>query len=42
MIHSMAKQMEIVTDRFDLLEMFKEELANVIKTILDNQNSIRQ
>ena len=38
----MAQQVNNMTDGFLLFETFKTELSNVLKTLLDNQNSVKQ
>ena len=42
MLHTMAQQMNNVSESFALFETFKNELGNVIKSVLENQNSIKQ
>ena len=42
LIHTMAQQMDTVILNFAAFETFKGELGNVMKTVLDNQNSIKQ
>ena len=41
-IHSLAKQIEDLSDRFTQVEHHKLELSNVLKSLFDNQNIIRQ
>ena len=42
MIHTMAKQMDEVSDRFELFETFKVELGNAFNVLLDTTNAIKQ
>ena len=42
LIHTMAQQMDTIMVNFAAFETFKGELGNAIKTVLDNQNSIKQ
>ena len=42
LIHSMAQQMDTVLVNFAAFETFKSELGNVMKTVLENQKSIKQ
>ena len=41
-MHTMAQQINNVSESFELFETFKKELANVLKSLLDNQNTIMQ
>lgn len=42
MIHTMAKQMNIMSDKIEEFEKFGLELTNVLKRVLDNQNNMKQ
>ena len=41
-LHTMASQIDSFRDSFASFETFKVELTNVLKTIFDNQNTIKQ
>ena len=41
-LHSMAKQVEDLSDRFTQFEHLKLELSTVLKSLFDNQNIIKQ
>ena len=40
--HTMAQQVNHVSDSFAAFETFKTELGDVVKTLLENQNSMKQ
>ena len=42
LLHSMAQQVNDISDRFELFETFKEELGDVIKSIAATQNAVKQ
>ena len=42
MLQSMAQQMDTISKSFEVFESFKGELTNVLKSIFDNQNAMRQ
>ena len=42
MLHTMASQINQMSDKFTDLLCFKDECMNMIKTVLDNQNAIKQ
>jgi hypothetical protein len=39
---TMAKQLNIISESFALFETFKVELGNVLKSVLDTQNAVKQ
>ena len=41
-LHTMAQQVDHVSESFVLFEKFKDELGNVLKSILDTQNAVKQ
>ena len=41
-LHSMARQVDQISERFEVFETFKEELADVIKSIAETQNAVKQ
>ena len=41
-LHTMAQQVNNITDSFILFETFKAELAGVLKSLFDAHNSVKQ
>jgi hypothetical protein len=42
MIHNMAQHMNILSAKATLFDDFKGEVSNVLKNLLDNQNTMKQ
>ena len=42
LVYTMAQQVNQMSEGFVMFETFKQELSNVLKTLLDNQNSLKQ
>ena len=42
LLHSMSQQVNEISDRFELFETFKDELGDVIKSIAEAHNAVKQ